>query len=108
MNFTNENWYHLCLEDGNGGTVDVSPFASVDLPPYFEKYSNEFEAKIAPGHVYTIYDVGSPVVVYSNNEILSNQVGTIIDKDEVNYKIDFGSLGIMLWFYYTAVEQATP
>jgi hypothetical protein len=102
--FTNENWYYLYLVDQTGDVIYVvDPESSIELPEYFNKYTDLFirqESTITP--VYTPFEIGSEVIVYSNTPELDKNTGYIIDKDEISYKISFGTYG-EIWFPYSQV-----
>ena len=67
---TNENWYYLYLEDGQGGTITVPPETTVELPEYFLKYENQFIKNIITGTIPTdVIPLGSTVSVYANNKL---------------------------------------
>lgn len=102
--FTNENWYYLYLVDNTGDVVYiVDPESSIELPAYFSKYADLFvrsESTITP--IYTPFSIGSEVIVYSNVAELDQGIGNIVDKDEISYKIKFGTHG-EIWFPYPQV-----
>jgi len=106
MTFTNENLHYLYLlaEDGIE-VVIVPPETMVELPSYFSKYDDYFTRDVlAITPTYTPFPIGAEVVVYSSSVEIDGEIGNIIEKDEISYKIDFGSFGAAIWFPYSAVE----
>jgi len=102
---TNENWYYLYLEDGDGGTVTIPPETKVELPEYFLKYQDHFVRDDTPGVVPTdAISLGTPVLVYANSS-LNEETGTVIDKDTYNYQIEFGTERCV-WFPFSEVRPA--
>lgn len=104
IQFHNENWYYLYLEDGQGGAVLVPPESDILLPDYFLKYQDNFIREQLPAEVYTPYLVGSNVIVRSSVPEVDGQTGIIIDKDEISYFVDLGTGLGEIKFPWSVVE----
>lgn len=102
ISLTNENWYYLYLEDGSGGIIKVPPGTTMDFPDYISRYADKFIRDTVPGTVPTDeIPIGSYVSVYSISN-LDGSIGVVVNKDKLNYQIDFGTK--LVWFPYQEVE----